>query len=107
MPETGASPTPFVEKVPTFNVRVKDGRVLVHPKPNPAGTRAEPALIEISQTERSVLTAPQNSPNDGEPVNKQVLNLVAEPVEITGEVERQGELLILRADPATYRRVSN
>jgi hypothetical protein len=43
---------------------------------------------------------------DGRPVNKQVLNLVAEPVEITGEVERQGELLILRADPATYRRVN-
>lgn len=44
-PETGASPPPFVEKVPTFNVRVRNGRVLVHPKPNPAGTRAEPALI--------------------------------------------------------------
>jgi hypothetical protein len=43
---------------------------------------------------------------DGKPVNKQVLNLVAEPVEITGEVERQGELLILRADLATYRRVA-
>jgi len=45
-PETGASPAPFVEKVPTFNVCVKNGRVLVHPKPNPAGTKAEPALIE-------------------------------------------------------------
>jgi len=42
---------------------------------------------------------------DGKPVNKQVLNLVAEPVEITGEAERQGELLILRADPSTYRRM--
>jgi hypothetical protein len=42
---------------------------------------------------------------DGKPVNKQVLDLVAEPVEITGEVERQGDLLILRADPTTYRRV--
>jgi hypothetical protein len=42
---------------------------------------------------------------DGKPVNKQVLDLVAEPVEITGEVERQGELLILKADPNTYRRV--
>ena len=41
---------------------------------------------------------------DGKPVNKQVLDLVAEPVEITGEVERQGELLILRADPSTYQR---
>jgi len=45
-PDTGASPPPFVEKVPTFNVRVKNGRVFVHPKPNPAGTKAEPALIE-------------------------------------------------------------
>jgi nitrite reductase/ring-hydroxylating ferredoxin subunit/DMSO/TMAO reductase YedYZ heme-binding membrane subunit len=43
-PDTGASPPPFVEKVPTFNVRVKNGRVWVHPKPNLAGTRAEPAL---------------------------------------------------------------
>jgi nitrite reductase/ring-hydroxylating ferredoxin subunit len=44
-PDTGASPPPFVEKVPTFKVRVKNGRVFVHPKPNPAGTRAEPALV--------------------------------------------------------------
>ncbi len=42
---------------------------------------------------------------DGNAVNKQVLDLVAEPLEVTGEVERQGELLILRADPATYRRM--
>jgi nitrite reductase/ring-hydroxylating ferredoxin subunit/DMSO/TMAO reductase YedYZ heme-binding membrane subunit len=42
-PDTGASPPPFVEKVPTFNVQVKAGRVLVHPKPNPAGTKVEPA----------------------------------------------------------------
>jgi hypothetical protein len=45
--------------------------------------------------------------HDGRPVNKEVLNLVAEPVQITGEVVRQGPLLILRADPATYRLVSN
>jgi hypothetical protein len=42
---------------------------------------------------------------DGRPVNQQVLDLVAEPVEITGGVVRQGDLLVLRADPATYRRV--
>jgi hypothetical protein len=42
---------------------------------------------------------------DGKPVNKQVLDMVAQPLEITGEVERQGELLILRADPATYRKL--
>jgi hypothetical protein len=42
---------------------------------------------------------------EGKPVNQQVLELVAEPVQITGEVVRQGELLILRADPTGYRRV--
>lgn len=45
-PDTGAAPPPFVEKVPTFDVRVKQGRVLVHPKPNAAGTKVEPASIE-------------------------------------------------------------
>lgn len=49
LPETGASPPPFVEKVPTFNVRVEKGRVLVHPKPNPPGVRAEPAVIETAE----------------------------------------------------------
>jgi hypothetical protein len=42
----------------------------------------------------------------GQPVNQQILDLVDEPVEITGEVERQGELLILRAEPSTYRRLN-
>jgi len=45
-PDTGASPPPFTERIPTFNVRVKNGRVFVHPKPNPAGTKTEPALVE-------------------------------------------------------------
>jgi nitrite reductase/ring-hydroxylating ferredoxin subunit/DMSO/TMAO reductase YedYZ heme-binding membrane subunit len=46
LPETGASPPPFVEKVPTFNVRVQNGRVFVHPQPNRAGVKAEPAPVE-------------------------------------------------------------
>ncbi len=41
---------------------------------------------------------------DNEPVNQEVLNVVAEPVEITGRVVRDGEQLILRADPKAYRR---
>src|SRR5262249_3287574 len=41
----------------------------------------------------------------GKPVTKEILDMVAEPVQITGEVVRQGDLLILRADPARYRRV--
>jgi sulfoxide reductase heme-binding subunit YedZ len=44
-PDTGASPPPFTEKVPTFRVRIHDGRVLVHPQPLPPGTRVEPARI--------------------------------------------------------------
>jgi sulfoxide reductase heme-binding subunit YedZ len=45
LPESGASPPPFVERVPTFNVRVVGGRVHVHPTPNPPGTRLEPARV--------------------------------------------------------------
>jgi len=46
IPETGCSPPPFTEKIPTFDVRVRDGRVLVAAQPNPPGTRVEPARIE-------------------------------------------------------------
>jgi nitrite reductase/ring-hydroxylating ferredoxin subunit/DMSO/TMAO reductase YedYZ heme-binding membrane subunit len=48
-PETGASPPPFPEKIPTFCTRIRDGRVLVHPRPNPPGLRVEPARIEMTQ----------------------------------------------------------
>lgn len=45
LPESGASPPPFVERVPTFNVRLVGGRVQVHPIPNQPGTRVEPARV--------------------------------------------------------------
>ncbi|MBL8208290.1 MAG: hypothetical protein JNM09_28930 [Blastocatellia bacterium] len=38
-------------------------------------------------------------------VNQEVLDFVAEPVKITGQVWREGDQLILRADPHTYQRV--
>jgi hypothetical protein len=41
----------------------------------------------------------------GGAVNRRVLHLVAEPVSITGRVERLGDLLVLRADPRSYRRL--
>ncbi len=47
----GASPPPFTEKVPTFQVRVEDDRVLVDPKPHPAGTELEPARAERASDE--------------------------------------------------------
>ena len=43
-PETGSSPPPFNERVPTFRVRVEEGRVLLDPRPNPPGTLVVPAL---------------------------------------------------------------
>jgi len=45
-PETGASPPPFTEKIPTFRVRLAGGRVQVHPQPLPPGTPVEPAVIK-------------------------------------------------------------
>jgi len=45
LPESGASPPPFTEKVPTFNVRVANGRVLVDPRPNKPGERVEPTSV--------------------------------------------------------------
>lgn len=44
-PETGASPPPFTEKVPTFDIQVRDGDVWVSAVPNIAGTYVEPADI--------------------------------------------------------------
>jgi nitrite reductase/ring-hydroxylating ferredoxin subunit/DMSO/TMAO reductase YedYZ heme-binding membrane subunit len=44
-PEDGAAPLPFKERVPTFRVKVVGGSVFLHPKPNPAGTYVEPAVI--------------------------------------------------------------
>jgi nitrite reductase/ring-hydroxylating ferredoxin subunit/DMSO/TMAO reductase YedYZ heme-binding membrane subunit len=46
LPHTGASPPPFTEKVATFTVYLRNGRVLVDPRPHPPGTRVEPARIE-------------------------------------------------------------
>ncbi len=42
---------------------------------------------------------------DGSAVNARVLDLVAEPVEIEGEVVRLDDMLVLRSDPSTYRRL--
>lgn len=41
----------------------------------------------------------------GEPVNQQVLDFVAEPVAITGQISRIGNQLYFKADPATYKRL--
>jgi sulfoxide reductase heme-binding subunit YedZ len=48
LPATGSSPPPFTERVPTFRVRVRDGRVLVDPRPFPPGTPQEPARVSAA-----------------------------------------------------------
>jgi sulfoxide reductase heme-binding subunit YedZ len=44
-PADGCSPAPFTERIPTFRLEVRGGRVLLDPTPLPAGTRVEPARI--------------------------------------------------------------
>jgi nitrite reductase/ring-hydroxylating ferredoxin subunit/DMSO/TMAO reductase YedYZ heme-binding membrane subunit len=45
LPETGASPPPFTEKVATFKTWIVNGRVCVNPNPLEPGTRVEPSAI--------------------------------------------------------------
>jgi len=45
LPDCGASPPPFHEKVATYRVKVIDGKVFVHPQANPPGTPVEPERI--------------------------------------------------------------
>jgi len=45
LPETGASPPPFTEKVATFKTKIVEGRVLIDPNPLEPGTRVEPSVI--------------------------------------------------------------
>ncbi len=44
-PENGRAPAPFTEKIPTHQVRIVAGRVLVNPAALPPGTPVTPALI--------------------------------------------------------------
>jgi methionine sulfoxide reductase heme-binding subunit len=45
LPETGASPPPFPEKVSTFATKLVNGMVWINPVPNPPGTPLEPSCI--------------------------------------------------------------
>jgi hypothetical protein len=63
-----------------------------------------PPVLVVRQKEAAPLYFLLTDP-DGLPVNHAVLDYVAEPVEITGEVESQCGLLLLKMDPATIRRL--
>jgi nitrite reductase/ring-hydroxylating ferredoxin subunit/DMSO/TMAO reductase YedYZ heme-binding membrane subunit len=44
-PEDGRAPAPFTEKIATYRLQLREGRILVEPVANPPGTRVEPVLI--------------------------------------------------------------
>lgn len=48
-PGNGCAPPPFTEKIPTYQLRVRDGRVWVNINPLPPGTAVEPATVEEGQ----------------------------------------------------------
>jgi len=47
-PEDGCSPPPFTERVATFRTRIRDGRVLVDPRPLPRGTPVAPSTLDVA-----------------------------------------------------------
>jgi len=49
LPESGASPPPFTEKVPSYRTKIIDGKVFVHPCALAPGTPVEPSVIDPSQ----------------------------------------------------------
>jgi nitrite reductase/ring-hydroxylating ferredoxin subunit len=50
LPDTGESPPPFTEKIPTFAVQLKGDRIWVKATPNRPGNPAEPAVIVSGET---------------------------------------------------------
>jgi len=49
-PEDGRSPPPFHERVPTYALRLRAGRVELEARPQPAGTRLAPVLLPAGAT---------------------------------------------------------
>lgn len=52
-PDTGASPPPFTEAVPTFRLELRGRRVFLDPRPLPPGTFVEPAIIDSGASNTS------------------------------------------------------
>ncbi|WP_204103196.1 MULTISPECIES: Rieske 2Fe-2S domain-containing protein [Spirulina sp. CCY15215] len=51
LPDSGASPPPFTEKIPTFDVKLEGDRILVKTIPHPPGTQVDPAIIPVEVTQ--------------------------------------------------------
>ena len=44
----GRAPAPFTEKIATYTLAMRDGHLLLDPKPHPAGTFVEPLVLGLS-----------------------------------------------------------
>lgn len=69
-PHNGASPPPYPKAVATFNLKVVDGVLYLHPKPNPPGTAVEPAARPVRQQSGRLATiarasGPVTDPEEG------------------------------------------
>lgn len=50
LPESGQSPPPFTEKIPTYELRIEGSRVMLNPRALEPGTAVKPAVIaEVSR----------------------------------------------------------
>jgi nitrite reductase/ring-hydroxylating ferredoxin subunit/DMSO/TMAO reductase YedYZ heme-binding membrane subunit len=58
LPESGRSPPPFTEKIPTYEVRLEGRRILINPGALPAGTPVPPAVIPPAVTNSCTTAAP-------------------------------------------------
>lgn len=54
-PEDGQSPPPFTERIPTYEVRIENGRVLVDSRPLPPGTRTHGAPLSTPHAAETTL----------------------------------------------------
>ncbi|AFY38593.1 hypothetical protein Lepto7376_2303 [[Leptolyngbya] sp. PCC 7376] len=59
--------------------------------------------VFLSQNEDGLPLYFMLSDLEGKAVNDEVLDLVADPIEITGDVMRYGDAYVLKADPQTYK----
>jgi len=64
-----------------------------------------PPILLVRRADGSVEQTFLLTDESGGSVNSRVLDRVAEPLEITGQVLRYDDLYVLRSDPATYRRL--
>ncbi len=62
-----------------------------------------PALFVVRDADGSAVSLLLTG-RDGRALNGEILDLVAEPLVVRGAVERQGALLLLRAEPGDFRR---